>query len=486
MQPSQRHGTRSDVGTACFIAVVSIVGGACSDEDDSTSIDPASAAPFDVEIRRSLVVTEEPILANFPLQRVMDALAAQAEVPGLTGIALFRQWWDTQNPKPGLGLGAHCDDQQSASLSPQLNGFAYDCRPAPAEGVQASCASFSDPACDYLPIGLFNRFDLASPDGARCGEYRIVYAKRSGQTDPQDRNLIIFEAAMLNPRPEQGLPGCAPLVQAWEHLSKLRNVKPRAMQLENIYFSGLGNFGPVVHIRNFGDNPLSAGQVRSNQFMGQASTLVWTLREFKLRKKCEASCALAFEPVTAKVNPAGLLFAPSGLDPRAAAFQAELLVQNASSLAADQLTDIAMLNDDLFNTAQSHTSRSREMDYLYHFGTEPSALRAQLEVQLATGISGLSPDDIVARAMTQTCAGCHQLSNGKELGAGKTWPPSLGFVHITEHEPELIDGMVSYRLSPALLAVFLPLRKQIMDSYLNGRPLWQRGKGATIGGRVTH
>jgi len=313
-----------------------------------------------------------------------------------------------------------------------------------------------------------------------------VYARRSGQTDAKDRNLIIFEAAVLNPHPEQGLPGCAPLVQAWEHLSKLRTLTPRAVQLERIYFSGMGEFGPVVHIRNFGDNPRAAGQVRTNQFMGQATSLVWTLREFKLRKTCGATCTLAFEPVTTKVNPAGLLFAPNELDPRAPAFQEELLAQNTSSLAADQLTDIAMLNDDLFNTGQSHSSRSREMDYLYHFGTESSSLRALLDARLATGISGLSADDIVARAMTQTCAGCHQLSNGKALGAAKTWPSSLGFVHISEHEPELIDGVLSYRLSPALLEVFLPLRKQIMDSYLNGRPLWNRGKGSSIGGRITH
>jgi hypothetical protein len=116
----------------------------------------------------------------------MDQLVEQSGVKGLTSLDLFHQWWDTQNPHPGLGLGPHCTDQVDGSGNPILNGFPYACRPGPAEGGQITSNPFEDPdtnADAYIPIGLFNRFDLAPSAGTHCGEYRIVYAKRSGITE---------------------------------------------------------------------------------------------------------------------------------------------------------------------------------------------------------------------------------------------------------------------------------------------------------------
>lgn len=482
-------GLTSALGRACWLAPVCYLLAACAEADSGvTSEGSAAGGPaYDIEIRRSLVVTEEPILARFPLQRVMDQLALQSEIEGATGIGLFRQWWDTQNPGPGLALGPHCDDQlDPATGRPSINGFPYDCRPPPAEGAQAACASFADPICDYIPIGLFNRFDLAPPDGAHCGEYRIVYAKRSGQVDPFDRNLIIFEAALLNPFPEMGLAGCAPLVQVWAGLSKQQSLVARAVQLERFYFEGTGKFLPAVHVQNFGDNPLGVGQVRSNQFMGQAATRVWTLRDYKLARVCTDVCRLAFTPVTVKNNPPGVLFGAPASEPRALPFQAHFVQDSVASLSAFELSDIAMLTPEPFNAAQSHTSRSDEMRYGLYFGGGDGSFAAAIQSALNLGVTELTPDEVVARALTQTCAGCHQLSNGAALGGGKSWPSSLGFVHVTEREPEVYQGEQRFRLSAALLDVFLPIRKQVMDSYLNGRPLWRRGKGTTIGGRVTH
>jgi hypothetical protein len=47
-----------------------------------------------------------------------------------------------------------------------------------------------------IHIEPFNRFDVAPSDGSHCGEYRIVYTKRSGIANSLVRNLIIFEAAL--------------------------------------------------------------------------------------------------------------------------------------------------------------------------------------------------------------------------------------------------------------------------------------------------
>lgn len=118
---------------------------------------PGHAQQSDVDPRRSLVVTEQPILERFPLQRVLDQLVAQSGVRGLTSLTLFQQWWDTQNPGPGLGLGPHCDDEKNATTGEAtLNTFPYECREHPAEGGEAASDPFTNTAGNpgaYIPIG---------------------------------------------------------------------------------------------------------------------------------------------------------------------------------------------------------------------------------------------------------------------------------------------------------------------------------------------
>jgi hypothetical protein len=95
----------------------------------------------------------------------------------------------------------------------------------------------------------------------------------------------------------------------------------------------------------------------------------------------------------------------------------------------------------------------------------------------SAGTCGLTSRQLVARAMTQTCAGCHDaghefgLSTDDAIGPvllpdGTTrtkWPVSLGFVH-TKETPAL--GV--HELSPALKEVFLPERRRIaVDEMLN-------------------
>lgn len=512
--------------------------------------------PAEIDVRRSLAVTDAPILERFSFERVMNQLVKQAKIPNLTAAELFNTWWDTQNSGENARFSSvpHCDDEMDPALGSTLNGFPYDCRDAPSEGAQASCNPFTDEACAYMPIGLFNRFDLASEDGASCGEYRIVYAKTSGQTDTRDRNLIIFEAALPNPAPHLGLAGCRPVVSFWAELSRIDNIRERARRLEKFYFEGLGQYPAVVDIRHFGDNAAGRGQVRTNQFMQPTSPAVWTLREFKLVKQCseahveerdergrgydrddrgrgrhgrgygrhdygygrhdygygrhdrghdhgdrgygrhghdartdrtplgEETCSLVFLPVTVKVNPYGGLFAEEPTHPKAAAFQ-EVFPSQVASLAADDLMGISMAIDDTFNTAQSHTNGT-EMDFLLAFG-EGGAFGARIQEELEKLGSDLEPIDIVARAQTQTCAGCHQLSNDADLGGGLVWPSSLGFVHVTEREPEVVNGVTRYRISDALTGTFLPHRKQIMQDFLRGRPV-SVGGYASMGGRETH
>jgi len=472
------------------IALLSTLG--CGDAPRERPLDSNISEPLvtAVDIRRSLVVTDVSILDGFSLERVLGQLVAQSGVPGLTPKKLFQQWWDIFNPKPGLGLGPHCDDRVDATLGPVLNGFPFTCRPAPSEGAQASCDPFAaGSACAYIPIGLFNRFDLAPENGAYCGEYRIVYAKESGVLLSDDRNLVIFEAAMPNPLPLLGLEGCRPVAQFWANLTNISDPGARARLLEGFYFNGLlgvPSFPPVVHVANYGDNAAGRGQVRSNQFSNFTNPRMWSLREFKLKRSCGllGCSAMRMNPVTVKNNPYGPLFDPALVHASASAFQTFFPGQ-LGNLSGTTLSTINFEVPDSYNTAQSQASGT-ENNYVTQFGELPGALRNALVTALASAGSTLTPDSLVARAQAVSCAGCHRLSNNAELGGGVTWPASLGFTHVTERETEMVDGETRYLLSDALVEQFLPHRKEVLDEYLNHSLVLALLNLHPIGGFLTH
>jgi hypothetical protein len=440
-----------------------------------------------VDTRRSLVVTEQTILARFSFERVMTQLAAQSGVPGATALSMFQQWWDTQNPAPSTTTGPHCNDQYDPSGSTAINGYPYLCR-AGAEGSQSTCDPFAaNSSCAYIPIGLFNRFDQAPESGAHCGEHRIVYAKQSGIASTSDRNLLIFEAVLPNPLPALGIRGCQQIVDTWANLSNQGSIVARATTLEHFYFDGTGLIPPVVSITNFGDNALGAGQIRTNQFV--TTTTGWSLREFKLMRTCSgASCsAVNFVPVTNKNNAYGGLFAPSSALTAAPNFRTFFPTQVAS-LAASTLTGIDIKTPDVYNTAQSQASgtTAAEMRYADQLTSAPSTLRTDIQTALTAIGSSLTPDDIAKRAMAQSCAGCHRLNNNVDLGGGLIWPASLGFTHVTERETETVGGQVRFKISDTLINVLLPARKEIIEDFLNDRPRPSKGLDHPLSGSTTH
>lgn len=481
---------RRSLRALALFSVLVLCSFACGGEHERERTASRSEASRSIDVRRSLVVTEQLILERFSLRRVLEQLVSQSNVPGLSATKLFRQWWDVFNPRPGLGVGPHCDDEVDAALGPVLNGFPYSCRPAPSEGAQASCDPFATPdsPCAYVPIGLFNRFDLAPENGAFCGEHRIVYAKKTGVLVSDDRNLVIFEAAMPNPLPLLGLEGCRPVAKFWADLSNIDDAEERADRLEAFYFRGLLSvppFPPVVHVTHFGDNAAGRGQVRTNQF-SFPDPRIWSLREFKLKRTCGLlSCsAMRWLPVTTKGNPYGPLFSPTLPHARAGAFQAYLPTQVAA-LAGGGIPDIAFSVPDTYNTGQSQAN-GVENNYLTQFGPDPSALRAAIAAELTALGSTLTPDDIVARAQAQSCAGCHRLSNAGDLGGGIVWPSSQGFTHVTERETEVVGGLTRFTISSALSDVFLPHRKDVLQRYLDGNLVLKLIPLRPIGGLLVH
>lgn len=490
------------------IVLGAVAAGCSGSVPGSTGVSTEPLKAVVVDARRSLAVTEDRILERFPLERVLAQLAAQSGVASATALSLFQQWWDTQNPAPGLGQGPHCDDEVDPTQGTVMNDYPYLCRPDPAEGSQAACNPFdADSGCAYAPIGLTNRFDLAPEDGSNCGEYRIVYGKVSGVTDTSNRATLIFEATMPNPHPQQGLRGCRKLAEIWASLSTEDDIEARADTLEQLYFDGLDGLPPVVSVDHYGDNLFGLGQVRTNSLVH--TTTGWSLREFKLLTSCTRSAtiegqiaesepslgagfrrsctAVRLVPVTDKTNPFGGLFNPASTHPNAGAFVSYFPSQ-VGSLARSDLSDISLSVPDVFDTGQSQASgaTAAEMKYLDQLTTAPSPLRDAVQSELSRVGGELTPDDIVLRAQANTCAGCHRLNNNVAIGGGLTWPSSLAFVHVSDRETEVVDGVTRHLLSPALTDVFLPHRKAVLEDFLSSKPRRSRGPKVPIGGSLTH
>jgi hypothetical protein len=309
--------------------------------------------------------------------------------------------------------------------------------------------------------------------------------------DPSQRALVIFEATLPNPSPARGLEGCYPVAQFWARLS-FRRPAARAEALEAFYFDGVLEtdregapvaIGPVVHVDNYGQDRVRGGQVRTNQFM---STAVWNLREFKLTRGCAACGVPRFLPATDKDNPFGPLFDPALGGSQAEAFRAWFPGAIGGLLGPD-LDGLHFSTPDVFNSGQSLSSASIESAFAFQLGPLPGPLRAAVQARLDAAGSPLTVDDVVQRAQTQSCAGCHAISDFAPLGGGLRWPPSLGFVHVSERFVEQGPAGTRFVLSPALPEVFLPRRLAVLRAFVAGLPLPPRREGQqTLGGAATH
>ena len=140
-------------------------------------------------------------------------------------------------------------------------------------------------------------------------------------------------------------------------------------------------------------------------------------------------------------------------------------ITQVDELDADRITQIAYTVPNRFNSGQSTEQQFSESDYPAHFNSN-GLFSSLIQARLNRIGSNLTPDETVSRARTQSCAGCHQLSNNDVIGNGLVWPSSLGFVHIHEQLTEQINGADHFRISPALADEFLPHRERIFESYL--------------------
>jgi hypothetical protein len=422
------------------------------------------------------------VLENFSFQAVMDQIVATGTKNSTeTALDLYQQMLGTLNDPPCTGT---------------INGFPVDCPRD--EGVLATTNPFQG-ATELEPIALVNRFDLAPSNGANCGEYRVVYALPT-PFKTVARFLMIFEATLPNPEPSQGLTACLPVARFWDNLSQSGIQQSDFVnQLTGFYFTGIpgltGNkaFPPVIRAQNYGiggEKNTNTGQIRVNMLSTD-----WQLREFTLSKSCTGSgktevCTLAGNNTLVKNNPFGPLFDKNG---GSASFQKEFITQ-VQSLAGTTIPLIGMSTPNVDNAGQSTESGdTSQNDYACQAGLgnaqgdfacsgnpENTSLSNAIQKELTRiGNTILTPEDIVQRATTQSCAGCHQLSPGTNLGGGLTWPQSNGFTQVSEEQG---PG----HQSQALTTDFLPFRSTVLTNFINANCGVTQGSGEAEGdGTVT-
>jgi hypothetical protein len=424
----------------------------------------------------ALIVRDPEVLAPFQLERVLAQLVERASHGGMAPEELLQRLFDTENTTAAgrFANNAHCDSAGNAAFK---NGPAVDCPRAEA-ALATSSGMFTPGHPDYfVPVALVNRFDLTTLGSPSCGEYRMVFAKWSGRSNPNDRLFLIFEGALRNPTPGQVM-GCYPVAEHWASLEKAQDVSTKIALLEQFYFDGLQGFEPLVDPDHFSPNANdsmygdSRGQVRVSQRM-QAP---WELRELHIATGIlsKDEPPVFFVPVTVKNNPLPSLFDPAAAGTEFADLFEDTFVDGIepARLAGSTVPDIRMHIFPQFNAGESALEGPAQVNYmtLALGGDSSTPLVDAIAERLATSPVDLDascpPDDpltaqsILSRATALTCAGCHSpdrfLGPERKIGCGLTWPSTLGQVHIDENGA----------LSPALTDVFLPHRARVMTTFL--------------------
>lgn len=483
---------------------------------------PAPTTAAELDEHRSLFVHDRATLDAlggklFSLKRTLGQIAAQVnaatDASTASALGIFRQFWDTQNSAPGrvpTPSSPHCSDNSNT-----LNGFPITCRTV--EGMEAD--DTTEATLDaYHPIALVNRFDRAEEGFRNCGEYRIIYARTPG--NPSRLNFMIFEAVLPNPKPGCR-ESCMPVARYWRDLSSIDDPALRAKRLSDFFYRtdpetsasidvpGLEGFRPAVHVDHYSATGVrssygssGSGQIRTNEFLKGDPRTPWVLREYKTLIDCSTSpCRFDMVPSMVKTTPYGELWnedLANGAvpDSRAEEFQASLVEPRVvASLADERMTHIGYPVEVDLDAAQSTSLKPTSIavafpdNYAVQFHAATGAVTLfRNNLAAAAMAHGLSADQLVHRAQTQSCAGCHKphtfgLDEPDSIGPTLTplgtvmtsWPLDAGFFHVSPrvgNPVELASATVfgsgeGHALSPALRDVFLPERKNFFLSQLN-------------------
>lgn len=399
-----------------------------------------------IDIDRSLVITDQNVISGITLERTLQSLIDHAGV-NMTPVQLYRQWFDTLNAKPGLAVAdaPHCDDAMTNGKA-SINGFAHRC-PTP-EGILATTDPF--PGQEYENAGVINRFDQMPADGSNCGAYHVVFQRVRG-TVGTTGVATIFEGVLPNPNPRAGIAACRPVAQFWADLSTIDSASERRARVEKFLFDGIPGFAPVLTAENFANG----GRIRNEGI----DPPLFTARfyQFVIEKRCaNDACRLVIVPDTLDNVPHPSLYNASLDTSLGAQFRDEFIRQMATLVLRD-------VNYYVNFPKQYLAGESRPPDagisgngeaYLTSLTTSAGQdFQLRIQQELTRLGSTLTPRQVIARADTQDCFGCHNLNAG--VGEGVQFPAARGNHHVS------LSG-----ISPAMRDVFAPFRAKVLHDFL--------------------
>ena len=427
-----------------------------------------------LSMARSFEVTDKAIISTsaFTLDRVLTQLVQRSGVTSVTPQQLLRQMFDTQNPKPGLAdaTAPHCNDT-ILNGQPSFNGFPRFC-PTPEAGLAATPYAYDE----WFTLGVMNRFDLAPADGSNCGQYRMVFAHREPDPTLINRLHLIFEAVLPNPHPELGLQGCRPVAQFWSDLSSIDSMDVRAQRLEKFFFEGLDGFAPVVDPPNYAE----PGGIRSLQ--QHVTPPGQRFYQFRLAKDCSSGdCTLRMIPDVVENQVFGPLADGRNTSSIARQFRTDFVSQVAT-LAVDDINLFSMEVPKRYLVVESNPTGDNSVQAIaasFDLGkTSPdgSDFKNRIQTELTRIGSTLTPENIMQRAMFESCFGCHGL-NGPGIALGDNvkiaFSPNFGSQFISEDHLDDGEGGPKSRfgVDPIIQTQFAPHRMQILQDFLrNGTP----------------
>ncbi len=225
-------------------------------------------------------------------------------------------------------------------------------------------------------------------------------------------------------------------------------------------------FGPFVNADHY---TFGTGQVRTNNF----DDFPWTLREFKLVEHPNANPS---KPSKVRPVQVPVTYSPNGdhwndaLDTPDGAECRESFLVAMEGLLVDEPNAMHFVIDDACKAAESRDDFVSDFAQQLVLGT--GEFEAAIETRLAQLGSPLTPIDIANRArFAGACIGCHEQSNGADLGNGVTAPFSAGFTHTMEFATESCgEDQECFAISDALTESLLPHRKQVMEDFLAATP----------------
>lgn len=416
MRPSARVSSAVCVGALLFLG-----GSPVSVPEPS----PATIAA------RAFVITDAETLAPFTLDRVIAAVGSAES---------SSSWLEMLS-------SAGSDPAPKGQVVMPLAGFIATADPA-------SWRLTGTPEWTHVrPIAIVNRFDLAPADYSHCGEYRLIFSRR---TTRRSRLNIAIETVLPNPHPREGKAGCAAVAASWWGLTRIASAEQRRDRLEQLFFGGHPVLPSIFDQKTFE----RGGRIRTSEISDGRPAFA----QFELmRTRGFAQPYPLLIRVPLDNMPSAALFAAGAASEQAASFRREF-VREISSLSIPDVNRYSM-NVDRRYSVSDVAALDPPFNYQLPFRRAQRTrvgqrFREQIAEELRKLGSSLTPEDIIGRAETQNCAGCH----------GKPGPVGgdLIFPHAFEQGEHLESQSLvdNARLSPALNDTFLPYRIRVLRQYL--------------------